>query len=96
MHFRDFNGHTRALFVQASMCGIGHEKRYMNKDPFSKAKPAPGFERKQAAPVDLQDGELPEADWNKDIRAYYDAVVEEPVPQEFLDLLAQIASDISE
>jgi hypothetical protein len=68
----------------------------MNKDPFAKAKPAPGFERKRAAPVNRQDGEHRETDWNKDIRAYYDAVVEEPVPQDFVELLAQIAKDISE
>lgn len=29
--------------------------------------------------------------WNDDIRAYYNAVVQEPLPQEFPALLAQIA-----
>jgi hypothetical protein len=42
------------------------------------------------------DQALPAPSWSKDIRNYYNAVVEEPVPQEFLDLLARIASDIAE
>lgn len=85
----------RALLVRASLRDTGHGMRRVTNDP-SKAKPAPGAKAKQAAPANGHDGGLPDPEWNKDIRAYYDAVVEEPVPQEFVDLLQQIAKDISE
>nr|WP_246404532.1 NepR family anti-sigma factor [Novosphingobium sediminicola] len=32
--------------------------------------------------------------WSQDIRAYYHAAAEEPVPQDFVDLMAQIAKQI--
>lgn len=32
--------------------------------------------------------------WSEDIRAYYHAAAEEPVPQDFSDLMAQIAKQI--
>lgn len=45
---------------------------------------------------DAHDSSLPDPAWSKDIRDYYNAVMQEPVPQEFLDLLAKIATDITE
>jgi hypothetical protein len=38
-------------------------------------------------------GPRPDAGWSKDIRDYYNAVMQEPVPRELLDLLARIATD---
>lgn len=32
--------------------------------------------------------------WSEDIKAYYQAAAQEPVPPEFLDLMAQIAKQI--
>lgn len=62
------------------------------RDPSYDRIPAPdGKVTRMAA----HDGSLPETAWSKDIRAYYNAVMLEPMPQEFLDLLARIAPDIS-
>jgi hypothetical protein len=41
--------------------------------------------------------QIPQANqpaWGEDIRAYYHAAAEEPVPQDFVDLMAQIAKQI--
>ncbi len=32
--------------------------------------------------------------WNKDIKAYYDAVASEPIPEEFQNLMATLAKAI--
>lgn len=32
--------------------------------------------------------------WSEDIRAYYQAAAQEPIPQDFVDLMAQIAKQI--
>lgn len=88
--------HRRALLAQAGMRGTGHGMQRVTNDTSSTPEPAPGAKTKLAGSVDGLDGALPDPEWNKDIRAYYDAVVEEPVPQEFVDLLAEIAKDISE
>lgn len=32
--------------------------------------------------------------WSDDIRAYYQAAAEEPIPQDFVDLMARIADQI--
>lgn len=86
----------QALPVQAGMFGFGHGIYSVTRDRSSKPRSESGRTPKHAVPANGQDGALPDPDWNKDIRAYYDAVVEEPVPQEFVDLLQQIAKDIKE
>lgn len=78
------------------LLGIGHGMQRVTKDPSFKAKPAPVRKANGAEPADDKGSALPDPAWNKDIRAYYEAVVEEPVPQEFIDLLTQIAKDITE
>jgi len=43
------------------------------------------------------ESELPQAGkpmWSEDIRAYYHAAAAEPVPDDFVDLMAQIARQI--
>lgn len=63
------------------------------KDPsFDPIPAADGTANSFAAPP-AQDGSLPDPAWSKDIRDYYNAVMQEPIPQEFLDLLAKIAPD---
>lgn len=84
------------LPVRNGLFGIGHGMQRVTKDPSFEAKPAPDAQANGATPAVDQGVALPEPEWNKDIRAYYDAVVDEPVPQEFVDLLAQIAKDITE
>lgn len=63
--------------------------------PNGKAAPnaAPNFASNFATSANT--GQQPDAAWNKDIRDYYNAVMQEPVPQELLDLLARIATDIA-
>lgn len=78
------------------MRGTGHGMQRVTKNSSSTPKPAPRVKKQHTGTADGHDGALPDPEWNKDIRAYYDAVVEEPVPQEFVDLLDQIAKDISE
>ncbi|WDF73095.1 NepR family anti-sigma factor [Novosphingobium sp. KACC 22771] len=34
--------------------------------------------------------------WSDDIRSYYQAAAQEPVPQDFMDLMAQIAKQIKQ
>lgn len=54
------------------------------------------------APPSTTQGPTPEPDfpqagkpaWSEDIKAYYQAAAQEPVPPEFLDLMAQIAKQI--
>jgi hypothetical protein len=64
------------------------------------AIPGPhGKAASRAAPIvapDASTAPLPDAGWSKDIRDYYNAVMQEPVPQELLDLLARIAADKAE
>lgn len=55
-----------------------------------------------SAPARIASGTRPESElpqdgrpsWSEDIRAYYHAAAEEPVPQDFVDLMAQIAKQI--
>ncbi len=100
MLYQHGNDQKRALLAQAGQYGIGygigHGIQRVTQNPSFKAKPAPGAQPNHAAPTDKSDDALPDPEWNKDIRAYYEAVVEEPVPQEFVDLLQQIANDISD
>jgi hypothetical protein len=90
------NDHKRNRHVQVGLRGIGHGMRRVTDDPASKVDIAPGGKPKRVASGNGHDGTLPDPEWNKDIRAYYDAVVNEPVPQEFVDLLQQISKEISE
>lgn len=69
-------------------------------DPSFGAFPRPnGKAAPNAAPIfatGTNAGSQPDAAWSKDIRDYYNAVMQEPVPQELLDLLARIATDKTE
>jgi hypothetical protein len=63
------------------------------KDPlFDPTREPNGVVNGSAVPT-AQDGTLPDPAWSKDIRDYYNAVMQEPIPQEFLDLLARIAPE---
>ena len=70
------------------------------KDPSFDAVPRPdGKAASRAAPIvapDANAGPPPDARWSRDIRDYYNAVMQEPVPQELLDLLARIATEKAE
>lgn len=70
------------------------------KDPSLDAIPGPnGKAVSSAAPnaaLAANPGPMPGAAWSKDIRDYYNAVMQEPVPQELLDLLARIATDTAD
>ncbi|WP_421839095.1 NepR family anti-sigma factor [Novosphingobium sp.] len=68
----------------------------MAKDPFLDPRIAPKGQTTASAAPEVNDGSMPDPAWSKDIRDYYNSVMQEPVPQEFLDLLAKIASDSSE
>ncbi len=39
-------------------------------------------------------GSPEKADWNKDIKAYYDGIANEPIPEEFERLMALLAKTI--
>lgn len=66
------------------------------KDPSFDPRPEPDGTAASMAALGPHDGSLPAPAWSKDIRDYYNAVMQEPVPQEFLDLLAKIATDTPE
>lgn len=66
------------------------------KDPFLDPRLAPNGRTAASAAPDGNDSSMPDPAWSKDIRDYYNSVMQEPVPQEFLDLLAKIAPDSSE
>lgn len=106
MLYRRVEGSVSVPFPQVGVRGTGHGVQRVTKDPTSEPKPltdapltdAPltGSKANGAASGEKDHAGLPDPVWNADIRAYYDAVVEEPVPQEFVDLLAEIAKDIPE
>lgn len=66
------------------------------KDPSIDPKAEPDSTAADMAAGDGDAAALRDPAWSREIRDYYNAVVNEPVPQEFLDLLAKIASDIAE
>ncbi len=48
-----------------------------------------------AKPSQEPSGASPEKpDWNRDIKAYYDAIAGEPIPEEFAKLMAKLAKAI--
>jgi hypothetical protein len=47
-----------------------------------------------APPFEVPEGATGKADWNKDIKSYYDAIVNEPVPNEIEALMATLAKAI--
>jgi len=47
-----------------------------------------------APPLDASGGSVSKPDWNKDIKAYYDAIANEPIPDEIQALLATLAKAI--
>lgn len=66
------------------------------KDPSFDPNPRPDGMPASGAVPGASTGPVPDAAWNKDIRDYYNAVMQEPVPRELLDLLARIATDKTE
>lgn len=79
----------------ASSVTLGRIKR-VAKDPSFDAIPGPNGRAASPAAPGANAGSLPDAAWSKDIRDYYNAVMQEPVPQDLLDLLARIATDKAE
>jgi len=47
-----------------------------------------------APPVAVSGGRSGKSDWNKDIKAYYDAIASEPIPDEIQALMAILARAI--
>ncbi|WP_298191263.1 NepR family anti-sigma factor [Novosphingobium sp.] len=68
----------------------------MVKDPSFHAIPERVRTAASRAAPGANAGPQPDPAWSKDIRDYYNAVMQEPVPQELLDLLARIATDKAE
>lgn len=66
------------------------------KNPSIDPKAEPDSTAADMAAADGDDAALRDPAWSREIRDYYNAVANEPIPQEFLDLLARIAPDIAE
>ena len=47
-----------------------------------------------APPSEVPGGATGKAEWNKDIKAYYDSIASEPVPDEIQALMATLAKAI--
>jgi hypothetical protein len=45
-------------------------------------------------PADMSGGRIAKPAWNKDIKAYYDAIASEPIPDEIQALMATLAKAI--
>ena len=65
----------------------------VQSDPSNPFPPASVSLLPSSPPPPSADPAIPSPAWAQDLRQLYDAVVEEPLPDSFLDLLSQLDAD---
>jgi hypothetical protein len=74
---------------------MGRKQRAMmaNEDQSAEATPPPGPENDNPAKPEIAPAKAKDPAWAKDLRSLYDSVVEEPLPDSFMDLLSKLDGD---